>query len=184
MQYINNVCSNKSVYVNNKTLKYIKNSLSIPPLPNIYNNTNNNNNKKSSSVLAVKKIDQSARVLGMSSRQSVTNGKAAHHAATSTPVLSNADSGATGNYIRLADIADFVNFWHATFGSPAVSTFIAAIDKGFIREPGLTAAKVRRHTPNSVATAYGHLHATRQGYQVDERQSEMRVARESAMNTL
>ena len=104
VQYINNVCSNKSVYVNNKTLKYIKNSLSIPPLPNIYNNTNNNNNKKSSSVLAVKKIDQSARVLGMSSRQSVTNGKAAHHAATSTPVLSNADSGATGNYIRLADI--------------------------------------------------------------------------------
>ena len=33
----------------------------------------------------------------------------------------------------------------------------------FIRVPGLTAAKVRRHTPNSVATAYGHLHATRQG---------------------
>ena len=55
-------------------------------------------------MLTVKKFDQSARVLGMSSRQSVTNGKAAQHAATSTPVLSNADSGATGNYIRLADI--------------------------------------------------------------------------------
>ena len=40
----------------------------------------------------------------MSLPQSVTNGKAAQHAATSTPVLSNADSGATGNYIRLADI--------------------------------------------------------------------------------
>ena len=35
--------------------------------------------------------------------------------------------------IRLESAADFVNFWHATFGSPAVSTFIAAIDKGFIR---------------------------------------------------
>ena len=65
--------------------------------------------------------------------------------------------------IRLESTADFVNFWHATFGSPAVSMFIAAIDKGFIRVPGLTAAKVRRHQPNSVATAYGHLHATRQG---------------------
>ena len=52
---------------------------------------------------------------------------------------------------------------------PAVSTFIAAIDKGFIRVPGLTAAKVRRHTPNSVATAYGHLHATRQGIKSTKR---------------
>jgi hypothetical protein len=65
--------------------------------------------------------------------------------------------------VRLDSAADFVNFWHATFGSPAVSTFISAIDKGFIRVPGLTAAKVRRHPPNPVATAYGHLHATRQG---------------------
>ena len=67
--------------------------------------------------------------------------------------------------IRLDSAADFVNFWHAAFGSPAVSTFISAIDKTFIRVPGLTAAKVRRHPPNSVATAYGHLHATRQGIQ-------------------
>ena len=65
--------------------------------------------------------------------------------------------------VRLDSAADFVNFWHATFGLPAVSTFISAIDKGFIRVPGLTAAKVRRHPPNPVATAYGHLHATRQG---------------------
>jgi len=41
-----------------------------------------------------------------------------------------------------------------------VSTFLAAIDKGFIRVPGLTSAKVRRHPPDS---AYGHLHATRKG---------------------
>ena len=65
--------------------------------------------------------------------------------------------------VRLDSAADFVNFWHATFGSPSVSTFIAAIDKGFIRVLGLTAAKVRRNTPNPVATAYGHLHATRKG---------------------
>ena len=65
--------------------------------------------------------------------------------------------------VRLDSAADFVSFWHATFGSPTVSTFVSAIDKGFIRVPGLTAAKVRRHPPNPVATAYGHLHATRQG---------------------
>ena len=58
---------------------------------------------------------------------------------------------------------DFVNFWHAAFGSLAVSTFLSAIDNSFIRVPGLTATKVRRHPPNEVATAYVHLHATRQG---------------------
>ena len=255
-----------------KKTKYSKTCLSIPPTTyKLYNNNKN-------TTTAVKNFAQSAKALGMSSRRSVTNGKAAQHAAISTPVLSNADSGATGNYIRLADMnvlrdvrvsapeeqiavavadgnlihsshhgfldvpghgamiayvfpqlrgsllsisklinfglkvlycsdfvtgfdrhdkpvfqgnrdvktglwmvdlrslstadtegsiqaasessacaairldsaADFVNFWHATFGSPAVSTFIAAIDKGFIRVPGLTAAKVRRHTPNSL----------------------------------
>ena len=65
--------------------------------------------------------------------------------------------------IRLDSVVDFVNFWHAAFGSPAVSTFLSAIDNSFIRVPGLTATKVRRHPPNAVATAYGHLHATRQG---------------------
>ena len=65
--------------------------------------------------------------------------------------------------IRLDSVADFVNFWHAAFGSPAVSTFMSAIDNSFIKVSGLTATKVRRHPPNAVATAYGHLHATRQG---------------------
>jgi hypothetical protein len=65
--------------------------------------------------------------------------------------------------IRLDSAADFVNFWHATYGSPAVSTFLSAIDRGYIRVPGLTSAKVRRHPPNPMATAYGHLTATRKG---------------------
>ena len=65
--------------------------------------------------------------------------------------------------VRLDTAADFVNFWHAAYGSPAVSTFLAAIDNNFIRVPGLTSAKVRRNPPNSLATAYGHLHATRKG---------------------
>ena len=65
--------------------------------------------------------------------------------------------------VRLDSAAEFVKFWHATYGSPAVSTFLAAIDKSFIRVPGLTSAKVRRHPPDTLATAYGHLHATRKG---------------------
>ena len=81
--------------------------------------------------------------------------------------LSTATTGGTNQSasaaIRLDSVVDFVNFWHAAFGSPAVSTFISAIDKAFIRVPGLTAAKIRRNPPNAVATAYGHLHATRQG---------------------
>ncbi len=67
--------------------------------------------------------------------------------------------------IRLDSVSDFVNFWHAAYGSPVPSTFVAAIDKGYIRIPGLTSAKVRRHLPNSIATAHGHLTATRKGIQ-------------------
>ena len=68
-----------------------------------------------------------------------------------------------GQVIRLDTAADVVNFWHAAYGSPAVSTFLLAIDNKFIRVPGLTSAKVRRNPPNSLATAFGHLHATRKG---------------------
>ena len=41
--------------------------------------------------------------------------------------------------IRLESVADSVNFWHGAFGSPALSTFIPAVEKGWIRVPGLTA---------------------------------------------
>ncbi len=58
-------------------------------------------------------------------------------------------------------VTEFVKFWHAAYGSPAVSTFLAAINKSFIPVPGLTSVKVRCHPPDSLATAYEHLHATR-----------------------
>ena len=73
----------------------------------------------------------------------------------------NTPSCICGSSIRLC--VRFCQFWHAAYGSPAVSTFVSAIDNNFIRVPGLTAAKVRRNPPNSLATAYGHLHATRKG---------------------
>ena len=85
--------------VKNKILKHINKSLSIP-IHKI--NTTNINNQNTP---AVKNFGQSAKALGMPSKQPVTNGKVAQLAkSTSIPVLSNADSGATGNYIRLADI--------------------------------------------------------------------------------
>ena len=52
-----------------------KTCLSIPPTTyKLYNNNKN-------TTPAVKNIAQSAKALGMSSRRSVTNGKAAQHAA-------------------------------------------------------------------------------------------------------
>ena len=78
--------------------------------------------------------------------------------------------------VRLDSVADFVKFWHAAYGSPAVSTFLAAIDKAFIRVPGLTSAKVRRHPPDSLATAYGHLHATRKGLRSTKEKASSAVA--------
>jgi hypothetical protein len=81
---------------------------------------------------------------------------------TTTPIETVNEASAA---VRLDSVSDFVNFWHAAYGSPAASTFLAAIDKGYIRVPGLTSAKVRRHLPNTVATAHGHLTATRKGIQ-------------------
>ena len=65
--------------------------------------------------------------------------------------------------VKLDSVAEFVAFWHATFGFPALSTFIPAVDKGFIQVPGLTAQKIRKNPPNPTETAAGHLDATRQG---------------------
>jgi hypothetical protein len=81
----------------------------------------------------------------------------------SAVIQENTSGNCAGQAVRLDTAADFVNFWHAAYGSPAVSTFLSAIDNNFIRVPGLTSAKVRRNPPNSLATAYGHLHATRKG---------------------
>lgn len=59
-------------------------------------------------------------------------------------------------------IADRVSWLHAAMGSPAESTLISAIRKGYVRM-GLTADDLRKHPPRSVATAKGHLDRHRQG---------------------
>ena len=66
--------------------------------------------------------------------------------------------------IALPSDKSFVAFMHATFGSPAISTFLRALRLGWLDTiPRLTAALVSTHRPNSVATALGHLDQKRQG---------------------
>ena len=76
--HIDNIkCNSAAVAdVNYKKSQYINNHLSIPYTSKIYNNNTTNNNNQNTPP-AVKIFDQSAKALGMSSKQSVTNGKAA-----------------------------------------------------------------------------------------------------------
>ena len=65
--------------------------------------------------------------------------------------------------IQVRTQSEVAAFWHGTFGSPALTTLIKAMDKGFITLPGVSAALMRKHAPNPVATSLGHLDQTRQG---------------------
>ena len=53
---------------------------------------------------------------------------------------------------------------HAAFGSPAISTFLRALRKGYLSTiPRLTSALFCKYKPNPEATAMGHLDRHRQG---------------------
>ena len=65
--------------------------------------------------------------------------------------------------IQLSTADDTIDFWHKTFGSQPASTFLNAVEKGWIVIPGVTGALVRRHMPQSIATSLGHLDQTQQG---------------------
>ena len=67
--------------------------------------------------------------------------------------------------IRCDHDADFVNFWHATFGSPTAWTFAEAVRRNYFTIPRLTGKIICANRPNSVATHKGHLDRTRQGQQ-------------------
>ena len=58
----------------------------------------------------------------------------------------------------------FVHFSHASLGSPSISTLLRALRKGYLSTlPRLTSALLCKHTPNTEATAMGHLDRKRQG---------------------
>ncbi len=62
------------------------------------------------------------------------------------------------------DTASYIKFVHASFGYPAPNTFLRAVERGFITGPSqyprLTTKTVRKHLPNAMATAKGHLDRT------------------------
>ena len=62
--------------------------------------------------------------------------------------------------------SQLVQFYHATLGSPAISTFIEATARGYLDcLPQLTVKKIRRNKPHVVATSLGHLDQTCKNYQ-------------------
>ena len=58
----------------------------------------------------------------------------------------------------------YVQFMFASFGSPAISTLLRALRKGYLATlTRFTSALLSKHAPNTVATAMGHLDRRRQG---------------------
>ena len=77
------------------------------------------------------------------------------------PTLSPSSASAVQG---IASDGAFVRFVHATFGSPALSTFHKAIKRNYLASfPRLTLSIALAHPVNSTATAQGHLDQKRQG---------------------
>jgi hypothetical protein len=56
------------------------------------------------------------------------------------------------------NIADRIAFHHASCNYPVISTWLKALDSGFLTTfPGLSADLVRKYPPNSIATIKGHM---------------------------
>ena len=84
---------------------------------------------------------------------------------TNSPTNYNDDEpfGLANAAIGGASPAEIVNFAHKALFSPTLSTLETALKKGFLHDiPGLTGDTLRRHPPNSIATAKGHLDQVRQ----------------------
>jgi hypothetical protein len=65
--------------------------------------------------------------------------------------------------VSISTTASVVSFYHACMGSPTIPTLLHAVSNGWVKLPGLTAAMLRRHPPDSIATAKGHLNQHRAG---------------------
>jgi hypothetical protein len=68
------------------------------------------------------------------------------------------------NHVKQYDNRTYVRYVHASLGYPAPSTFLRAVINGYItgptQFPRLSAKMVRKHLPNAVPTAKGHLDRT------------------------
>jgi hypothetical protein len=82
----------------------------------------------------------------------------------SSPGSSSSSPAQASHMIRHDLQASYVEFMSAAFGSPTDETLINALTYGWLGNiPKLTAKMVRRHKPNSLATAKGHLDLQRKG---------------------
>ena len=76
----------------------------------------------------------------------------------SIPITPSTDHHQANGILRTdkpkRELAEYI---HATFGSPAPSTFLSAIQKNhLITVPGLDANLIGKHLPKSIATSLGH----------------------------
>jgi len=73
-------------------------------------------------------------------------------------------------YDATSTLADLVQFLHAACYSPAPSTWIRAVQQGhFTTWPMLTAEAIRKHLPQSIPTAKGHMDQKRQNIRSTKR---------------
>ena len=71
----------------------------------------------------------------------------------------------TAAVIHHENDSQLINFYHATLGSPAISTFVEATARGYLDcLPHLTVRQIRRNKPHTVFTSLGHLDQTRKNY--------------------
>ena len=78
--------------------------------------------------------------------------------------ISDNPSSPQSNFaIKSQTAYDFVQYYHAIFGSPPASTFYRAVRHKWITIKDLSPARIFRNWPNSLATAQGHMQQMRQG---------------------
>ena len=80
-----------------------------------------------------------------------------------TSVKLKADTTATANNVVHNELdANYVQWIHGSLGNPSISTFLTAIERGYLRGlPRLTTKIVRQNPPRSTAISKGHLDHTR-----------------------
>ena len=76
--------------------------------------------------------------------------------------------------------SQMVNFYHATAFSPTKSTFIKAIQRGFLQSwPGLTTKNVQKYLQSTLATGKGHLDQTRKNQRSTTKDEEEQPTQEN-----
>ena len=80
------------------------------------------------------------------------------------------------NVYELRSKAEMVQFYHAAAGFPTKRTWVRAVQRGhYASWPGLTAAAVQKHFPESMETQKGHMRAQPAGIRSTKKQPVVKV---------